>query len=83
MSVLGLNSSLFHVLITQSRFLSSVQLLVNKELFRQSSFYFINIVSSVQVLFKQRYLHFSLGESGKNVLDPINEYIIMIDVFNF
>src|SRR6218665_4228386 len=54
-----------------------IPLLVNKELFHQSSFYSININSSVQLLFKQRYLHFSRGEKvrgrsvrGSNALDP-------------
>jgi len=50
-----------YVFATQPRFLSSVQLLVNKELFHQSSLYFINIISSVQLLFKQPYLHFFGG----------------------
>src|SRR6218665_1813579 len=62
-----------------AKIFSLVQLLVNKELFHQSSFYFINIVSSVHLLFKQRYLHFSRGEKsrgecpGRNVLDPCQQ----------
>jgi len=67
--------SLFYVFATQPRFLSSVQLLVNNELFHQSSFYLKNVVSSVQLLFKQRYLHFLRGKSwgemfGEKILDP-------------
>src|SRR6218665_3339378 len=46
---------------TAPRFLSSFQLLVNNELFHQSSFYLKYIVSSAQLLFKKSYLHFSLG----------------------
>src|SRR6218665_14982 len=47
----------------------------NKELFRQSSFYLINIISSVQLSFQQRYLHFSQvffswENPVGNVLDP-------------
>jgi len=38
--------------------------IVNKELFRQFSFYFINIVSSVQLLFRQRYTCICLGEKS-------------------
>src|SRR6218665_1782941 len=62
-SIVGLVSSLFYVSDAQSKFLSSVQILVNKELFHQSSFYFINIASSVHLLFKQRRLHFSREKS--------------------
>src|SRR6218665_1509862 len=70
-SIFGLISSSFYVFATTPRFLSSFQLLVNNELFHQSSFYLKNIVSSVQLLFKKNYLHFSPGEkSGGNVLDP-------------
>ena len=48
---------------------------IRVELFNQSSFYLKNIVSSIQLLFKQRYLHFSPGEmSGGNVLDPMMIY---------
>src|SRR6218665_2577704 len=77
-SVFGLVSSLFHVFATQPRVLSSVQLIVNKELFYQTSFYFINIVSSVQFLFKQRYLYFSGGGKcpGRNVLDPLAARVV-------
>ena len=59
-SIFGLISSLLYVFAAQPRFLSSIQLLVNKELFHQSSWYLINIVSSVQLQFKQCSLHFSL-----------------------
>ena len=59
--VFGLLSSLYHIFATQTRFISSLQLLVNEELFHQSSFCLINIVSSVQLLCKERYLHFSGG----------------------
>src|SRR6218665_291417 len=51
----------FYVSATQQRFLSPVQLLVNNELFHQSSFYFKNIVLSFQLVFQQRYLHFPPG----------------------
>jgi len=54
--------SLFYIFATQTRSLSSIQLLVKKELFHQPSFYFKNIVSSVQLPFKKRYLHFSWGK---------------------
>src|SRR6218665_2911604 len=54
--------SIFNVFATQSRFLSSLQLRVIKELFHQSSFHWKNIVSSVQLLLKKSYLNFSLGE---------------------
>src|SRR6218665_1279836 len=76
-SIFGLISSLFYVFATQPRFLSSVQLLVNHELFHQSSFYLKNIVSSIQLLFKQRYLHFSLGEKSPRgtVLDPLSNQL--------
>src|SRR6218665_1813811 len=61
-------SSLFYVFATQSRFLSAFHLRIIKELFDQSSFYLKNSVSSVQLLFKKSYLHFSPGkESGGNV----------------
>ena len=67
----GLVLSLFNDFATQPRLLSSVQLLVNKELFHQSSFYLINIASSVQLLFKQCYLHFFREKCpGGDVLDP-------------
>src|SRR6218665_69500 len=76
-SIFWLVSSLFYIFAAQPRFLSSVQLLVNRELFHQSSFYLINIVSSVRLLFCQRSLHFSReGEcseemSGKKCpIDP-------------
>src|SRR6218665_789209 len=74
---------MFYVFATQQRFPSPVQLLVNNELFHQSSFYLNNIVSSCQLLFQQRYLHFSPGgnvrgemSEGKcpgeiKVLDPM------------
>jgi len=52
---------MFYVFATQQRFLSPVQLLVNNELFHQSSFYLKNTVLSFQVLFQQRYLHSSPG----------------------
>src|SRR6218665_1828685 len=52
--------------------LSSVQLLVNKELFHQSSFYLIKILSSVQLLFKQHSFHQSRGNvQGGNALEPL------------
>jgi len=60
---------MFYVFATQQRFISPVQLLVNNELFHQSSFYLKNIVLSFQLLFQQRYLHFS---PGGNVLDPLS-----------
>src|SRR6218665_857361 len=56
---------------------TSIQILVNNELFHQSIFYLRNSVSSVQLLFQKRYLHFSPGGkfrggmSGGNVLDPL------------
>src|SRR6218665_2832269 len=55
-------SSLIYVLAAQPRFLSSV----NKELFHQSSFYLINSVSSVQLLFHQRYSLFAFFSGGKS-----------------
>ena len=68
-SISGLFSSFFYVFATQQSFLSPVQLLVNNELFHQSSFYLEDIVLSFQLLFQQRYLHFLRGESpGRNVL---------------
>src|SRR6218665_3964968 len=63
-SIFGLILSLFYVFATPPRFLSSFQLLVNNELFHQSSLYLKNIVSSVQLLFKKSYLHFSPGEKS-------------------
>src|SRR6218665_1352408 len=62
--IFGMASSLFYVFAAQPRFPSSVQLLVKKELFHQSSFYLVNIVSSAQLLFQQRYLHFCGEKSG-------------------
>src|SRR6218665_1050667 len=54
-SIVWLISSLLCVFATHRRFLSSVKLLVNKALFYSSSLYLKNIVSSVQLLYKQRY----------------------------
>jgi len=65
------NFVIFQVVATQQRFISPIQLLLNNELFHQSSFYLRNIVSSFQLLFQQRCLHFSPGEmSGGIILDP-------------
>ena len=77
-SVIGLVSPLYHVFVTHPRFLSSFQLLVNKELFHQSSFYLTNIVSSVQLLFKKSYLHFSPGGNvpGGKCPRPHHENVI-------
>src|SRR6218665_4214962 len=65
-----------YVLGTQPRILSSVQLQVNQGLFLQSSLYLIKILSSVQLLFKQRFSSISgrcPGEMfGGNVEDPID-----------
>src|SRR6218665_197567 len=64
----------------QPRFLPSLQLLVKNELFHQFRFYLKNIVSSVQLLFKKSYLHFSSGEKSggkcprRNVLDPCRQW---------
>src|SRR6218665_2825277 len=60
-SAFGIILSLFYVFAPPPIFLSSFQLLVNNELFHQSSFYLKNIVLSVQLLFKKSYLHFSPG----------------------
>ena len=46
MSVFGLVSSSYSIFTTQPRNFSAVQLLDNKELLHQSSFYLINILSS-------------------------------------
>src|SRR6218665_145032 len=59
--IFGLISSYYYVFSKKQRFLSSVQFLVNNELFNQSSFYLRNIVLSFQLLFQQRYTHFSPG----------------------
>src|SRR6218665_3694683 len=76
-STFGLISSIFYVFATQQRFLSSVQLLVNNELFHQSSFYWKNVVLLFQLLLQQRYLHFSPGwkSPGGNVLDPLYDAV--------
>ena len=73
-SVFGLVASLQNVFATQPRIHLSVQLLVNKELFHQSSFYLITILTSVHLPFKHHFSHESRGEcrgmSRGNVLDP-------------
>src|SRR6218665_2445760 len=46
--------------------LSSVQLLVNKELFHQSSFYLIKILSLFLLLFKQHSFHQSRGKCPRS-----------------
>ena|SRR6218665_1307373 len=71
-SIVGLISSLYYVFARQPRFLSSLQLLVYKELFHQSSFYMRNSVSSVQLLFKKSYVHLFVESPGENVIDPQN-----------
>jgi len=64
----------FSLFATQPRILSSVLLLVSKELFHQSSFYLIKILSSVQVLFKQRSFHQSrLGKCPEEIPRPAAE----------
>src|SRR6218665_1094762 len=50
-SIFGLIPSIFNAFATQQRFLSPFQLLVNIELFHQSSFYLKNIVSISATLF--------------------------------
>jgi len=58
------NLAIFYFFATKQRFLLSVQLLGNNELFHQSSIYLKNIVLSFQLLFQQRYMHFSPGKKS-------------------
>src|SRR6218665_1819905 len=60
---------------------STPMVLIKNELFHQSSFYLKNIILSFQLLFQQRYLHFSPGGksgemSGGNVQDPMRSLTI-------
>ena len=69
---LGKYCHFIYVFATLQRFLSPIQLLVNNELFHQSSFYLKNIILSFQLLFQQRYLHFSPGgKSGGKCPRPV------------
>jgi len=62
-AISGLISPIFYVFATQPRFLSPLQLLVNKDLFLHEKY-----ISTVQRLFKKSYLHFHPGESPR----PLN-----------
>src|SRR6218665_774976 len=76
----GLISSIFYVFATQQRFLSPVQLLVNNELFHQSSFYLKILFYHSSFYCNNVICIFLPGEKSEgkcpwgNVLDPCLTY---------